>query len=160
MRTIRPARFPLARHAAVASGADLLAVLYVRTTLHVAAAIAAVLVALARVAHHVRAAARCAHLIADAAALGALHERTTSRRAVLHALVQRAAVERALRSVVVSGVARLRARGAGGVRGRGGRCVPLARHGAVLDAMFGSLAVLHALLLAAEEVARVDLGIN
>lgn len=160
MRTIRPARFPLARHAAVASGADLLAVLYVRTTLHVAAAIAAVLVALARVAHHVRAAARCAHLIADAAALGALHERTTSRRAVLHALVQRVAVERALRSVVVSGVARLGARGAGGVRGRGGRRVPLARHGAVLDAMFGSLAVLHALLLAAEEVARVDLGIN
>ena len=69
-------------------------------------------------------------------------------------------MERALRSVVVSGVARLRARGAGGVRGRGGRRVPLARHGAVLDAMFGSLAVLHALLLAAEEVARVDLGIN
>lgn len=47
VRTIRPARLPLARHAAIASGADLLAVLHVWAARHVASTMATVLVALA-----------------------------------------------------------------------------------------------------------------
>lgn len=107
MWAIRPARFPLTRHTAIATGADLLTVFDVWTTLHVASPVSTVLVTLLRVAYHVLAAARCAHLLAASAALGAHHMGTMSRAAVLYALVGCVTVERALRAIVVSGITSL-----------------------------------------------------